>query len=216
MGPDHYVPFIAMSRAGKWSFAKTIAITLICGLGHVLSSVVLGALGIAFGWAVSGLEAFEGARGGLAGWLLLGFGLAYTVWGIRRAIRNRPHSHLHTHDDGTVHVHPHAHVDNHAHAHTDEQGRSMMTAWVLFTIFVFGPCEPLIPILMYPAAERSWWGIVLVAAVFSACTIGTMTAAVTAGYLGLSRISVSGLERYSHATAGLALTACGLAIKLGL
>lgn len=28
----------------------------------------------------AGLEAFEGLRGELAAWLLLGFGLAYTVW----------------------------------------------------------------------------------------------------------------------------------------
>ena len=34
-GPDHYVPFIAMSRLGRWSMLKTTWITLLCGLGHV-------------------------------------------------------------------------------------------------------------------------------------------------------------------------------------
>lgn len=215
MGPDHYVPFLAMARAGKWSLAKTISITLVCGVGHVLGSVALGALGIVFGWTLGGLEAFESARGSVAGWLLLGFGLAYMTWGVRRAIRNRPHSHLHAHDDGAAHIHLHTHAREHVHVHADKAGRSEMTAWVLFTVFVFGPCEPLIPILVYPAAEHSWGGVCLVATVFAATTIGTMTALVAAGYLGFSRISLPSLHRYSHAAAGLALTVCGLAIKLG-
>src|SRR5512139_3971333 len=101
-GPDHYVPFIAMARARGWSLARTLSITLACGVGHVAGSIVLGALGIALGWAVSGLEWFEGFRGDAAGWLLVGFGLAYMVWGIRNAIRNRPHAHWHPHADGDV------------------------------------------------------------------------------------------------------------------
>ena len=223
-GPDHYVPFIAMSRVGRWSLTKTMAITLACGVGHVLSSVVLGGLGIGLGWAVGGLEIFEGIRGGLAGWLLLGFGLAYTAWGIRRAIRHRPHAHVHAHVNGRVHVHKHDHTGNHTHVHTlqyarpasDEERAGSMTPWILFTIFVFGPCEPLIPILMYPAAELNVGGIVLVALVFGLFTIATMTAIVVPAYVGLTQLRVTGLARYSHAIAGLAITACGVAIKLGL
>ena len=41
-GPDHYIPFIAMSRVGRWSVAKTLMVTLLCGLGHVAGSVLLG------------------------------------------------------------------------------------------------------------------------------------------------------------------------------
>ena len=73
LGPDHYLPFVAMSRTGGWSLRKTILITLACGVGHVLSSVVLGFVGIAFGMAVLKLERFEQVRGDLAGWLLLAF-----------------------------------------------------------------------------------------------------------------------------------------------
>ena len=41
MGPDHYFPFIVMSRSGQWSSTKTIWVTILCGFGHVLSSVLL-------------------------------------------------------------------------------------------------------------------------------------------------------------------------------
>jgi len=214
-GPDHYLPFVAMSRIGKWSMPKTLAITIACGVGHVMSSVLLGIAGIALGMAVTGLEAFEGMRGSLAGWLLLGFGLAYMVWGIHRAVRNRPHSHTHVHLDGSIHTHNHTHVGDHAHVHKSEERASSMTPWILFTIFVFGPCEPLIPILMYPAAKMSFWGVALVATVFSLVTITTMTTIVMATCLGLSKSTFLRFERYGHAAAGAVVTACGLAIKLG-
>jgi sulfite exporter TauE/SafE len=181
--------------------------------------VGLGALGIALGLAMGGLEWIEGVRGQLAGWLLIAFGLAYTAWGIRRAIRRLPHSHWHTHEDGLAHAHAHRHAGAHVHAHDEvapgARRASSLTPWVLFTIFVFGPCEPLIPLLMYPAAEGSWWGVALVSGVFGVLTVTTMLAAVWVGYLGLSRLSFGNLERYSHALAGLAVLACGAAIQLG-
>lgn len=219
LGPDHYIPFIAMARAGDWRLGRTLGVTLACGAGHVAGSALLGALGIALGWAVGSLEWLESLRGEVAGWLLLGFGLAYTAWGVRRALRHRPHSHWHTHGDGTVHHHEHGHHGDHVHVHArgaDALRVRRMTPWVLFILFVFGPCEPLIPILMVPAAEGSWWGVAFVTALFALATLGTMVAVVTLGYLGLARLGAGPLERYAHALAGLALVACGAAIQLGL
>jgi ABC-type nickel/cobalt efflux system permease component RcnA len=227
IGPDHYVPFIALAGARKWSLSKTLSVTGVCGVGHVLGSVVLGGLGILLGVALGGLEWFEGFRGEIAGWLLLGFGLAYLAWGLRQAYRNRPHTHWHGHSDGTLHEHTHTHKQEHAHIHAAAQealktskqrlaSGKRITPWVLFLIFIFGPCEALIPILMYPAAEGSWWGVALVVAVFGLTTVVTMLVTVTVGYLGISRLPLGRLERFSHALAGLALVACGLAIQLGL
>jgi hypothetical protein len=91
-----------------------------------------------------------------------------------------------------------------------------MTPWILFTIFLFGPCEPLIPILMYPAAEASMSGVVLVTALFSLATLLTMTAMVSLLVHGVKFVRFSAMERYSHAFAGGLLLACGAAIKFGL
>jgi ABC-type nickel/cobalt efflux system permease component RcnA len=215
-GPDHFVPFIAMARVGGWSLRRTMLITLACGVGHVLGSIVLGALGITVGMALSRLEWFESARGELAGWLLLGFGLAYLIWGLVWAIRKRPHAHLHAHQNGTLHVHTHTHQDEHLHVHESSDRAGRMTPWILFAIFVFGPCEPLIPILMYPAATLSWVGVVAVALVFAGATLATMLVLVIGGYVGVRSLSLPWLERYSHALAGGAITACGAAIHFGL
>jgi sulfite exporter TauE/SafE len=215
LGPDHYLPFIVLSGARRWSRAKTALVTLFCGLGHILSSVALGFAGIALGVAVFRLEAIESARGQIAGWLLIAFGLVYSVWGLHRALRGRVHEHAHPHEDGTIHSHEHRHLGGHLHVHAAP--RQNVTPWVLFTIFVFGPCEPLIPLVMYPAARHNIPSVVVVVSVFGVTTLFTMLAIVLPSVHGLRRIPVHKLERYSHALAGLAILLCGGAIKfLGL
>ncbi len=215
-GPDHYLPFIVMAKARNWSTARTVWVTFLCGLGHIGSSVALGFVGVWLGIAVSQLEGLESFRGNVAGWALIAFGLVYTVWGVRRAIRNRPHSHLHVHEDGSSHAHEHAHRHEHAHVH-ESATRVSLTPWILFTIFVFGPCEPLIPIVMYPAAQHSMSGLILVTTVFGAVTILTMEGIVLLSCYGIRLLPMGRLERYSHALAGGAVLLCGTAIQfLGL
>lgn len=231
-GPDHYLPFVAMSRAGGWNLRKTIWVTLLCGIGHVASSVVLGLIGIVFGIVVFKLETLEGLRGDLAGWLLLAFGLTYFSWGVVQAIRHRPHTHLHVHFDGTVHAHQHRHQHAHQHLHapalapSGEQTaaadiaspprKTSLTPWVLLTIFVFGPCEPLIPLLMYPAAKANTLGVVWVTLLFGLTTLATMIGMVALMCAGAGAVRFERFHRYSHALAGLVVTSCGAAIKLGL
>ena len=215
-GPDHYLPFIMMARARRWSLAKTGWITFLCGLGHIGSSVVLGLLGIALGVAVHRLVVIESFRGNIAAWLLIAFGLVYFAWGLRRAIRNKPHEHEHLHEDTSEHNHSHVHTHEHTHVHETPNAQNI-TPWVLFTIFVFGPCEPLIPILMYPAARSSWWGLLMVTLVFGGTTILTMMGLVLLTTFGINFLPLGKVERYTHAIAGAAITLCGVAIVfLGL
>ncbi|MBL7138516.1 MAG: sulfite exporter TauE/SafE family protein [Bacteroidales bacterium] len=215
-GPDHYLPFIVMSKARSWSMVKTSWITFLCGVGHILSSVLLGMLGIALGIAVNTLVDVESFRGEIAAWMLIAFGLVYMLWGIRRAIRNRPHSHFHAHENVKHHSHIHSHHDEHTHVHQRE-GVKSLTPWILFTIFLFGPCEPLIPILMYPAATESFWSVVWIAAVFGSITIGTMMTIVLISSFGIQFLPLKKMERYMHAIAGATILLCGLSIQfLGL
>ena len=87
IGPDHYIPFIAMAKARSWSISRTAVITFLCGIGHIFSSVVLGFIGVALGVAVFKLEAIESFRGDIAAWALIVFGFTYFIWGMHRAIR---------------------------------------------------------------------------------------------------------------------------------
>ena len=212
LGPDHYLPFIVMSRARKWSLRKTLFISFLCGLGHVLSSILLGFLGLALGIALFRLEGIESFRGGMAAWLLIVFGFAYFVWGLRRAAKNKPHSHLHLHPDGP-HDHSHHHVLQHMHVH-DKEREVNLTPWILFTIFVFGPCEPLIPLVMFPASKHNTAGVVLVAVTFGAATIITMMAVIALASWGVSFIKLGKLERYVHALAGAMIFFSGISVQL--
>jgi len=216
IGPDHYLPFIFMSRARRWPLPKTLLIAFLCGLGHVLSSILLGLAGVALGVAVFKLERIESFRGGIAAWLLVAFGLVYFLWGLRRALRRRPHTHPHLHPDGREHEHGHGHEDGHAHVHS-RSGKANITPWVLFTVFVFGPCEPLIPLVMYPAAKHNLAGVLLVSVTFGAATILTMLTVIAAASWGVSFVRLGKLERYVHALAGAMIFLSGLSVQvLGL
>jgi nickel/cobalt transporter (NicO) family protein len=215
LGPDHYLPFIVLSQARKWNLRKTMLITFLCGVGHVLSSVVLGLVGIAVGISVTRLVSVESFRGNIAAWLFIAFGLVYMIISARNLLRNRRHSHSHFHMGGEKHEHEHDHHKEHTHIHQEEMVNT--TPWILFLIFVFGPCEPLIPILMYPAAQHNIPGAVIVSVLFSAITIITMMSIVLAFKLGISKINLKPIEKYSHLIAGAMIFFSGLAIQfLGL
>jgi ABC-type nickel/cobalt efflux system permease component RcnA len=223
LGPDHYLPFVVLGRARGWSTRRTAGVTLTCGLAHVASALLLGLGGIALGVAVSRMTHLEELRGSLTAWLLISVGLVYGAWGLRRALRGERHvhvepepiAHAHPHD----HHHPHGHAPHHGHPHSHgepEQPREWrsLTPWVLFVVFVLGPCEPLIPLVMVPAAAGSVAGVVVVSVVFSLATLVAMLAAVTVGRHGLDLLPLGRLERYTHAFAGAAIFVSGVGIRL--
>lgn len=204
LGPDHYVPFIAIARARQWTIRKTAWITGICGLVHVGSSVVIGLFGIGLSIKLAQLEAFEALRGSITGWLIIAFGLAYLVWGIRKAVtyhqREKVMDKLEKESGDSV-----------------KKSYKQLVPWMLFVVFIFGPCEPLIPVLMVPAAEVNTAGMILVASVFALVTIGTMLFMVLAPQFGIQKLRFSALKRYGHPLAGALIFFCGVGIQfLGL
>ncbi|MBN1952229.1 MAG: hypothetical protein JW801_13595 [Bacteroidales bacterium] len=211
-GPDHYIPFVFMARARKWAMRKTLWITLLCGLGHVLSSIAIGFGGLALGKGVSEVVNLEGMRGDWAAWGFAGFGFLYMLWGLYRAYKNKPHEHIHLHSS-TVHEHEHVHENEHNHLHKQEEVTNI-TPWVLFVIFVLGPCEVLIPTFIYPAVKEhgSLSIAIFVSVVFAIVTLATMLVLVYFLVKGVNFIRLSKFERYTHAMAGAILLLSGLGI----
>ncbi|MCB4756188.1 MAG: sulfite exporter TauE/SafE family protein [Elusimicrobia bacterium] len=196
LGPDHYLPFVALSRSERWSLWRTGFVTFYCGLGHILGAVFLGAIGILLGYGTRQISVIESIRGDVAAWALIAFGLVYFVWGLRKA----------AHKD--EHAHDHEHVLN---PHHDRK------AWILFIIFAFGPCEPLIPLIMVPAALGNLMGVVWITVIFGATTLLTMLSVVFLTTWGVNLLPMGKLERYTTALAGFTIFLCGAAIKfLGL
>ena len=213
LGPDHYLPFIMLAKARGWSRMRTVLVTAACGVGHIASSIVLGGLGIAFGLAIAQVESVETGRGPLAAWVLVAFGAAYALWGLRHALRKRKGIEAHVHGD-EVHIHSHG-LNPHGHEHKKVGANT--TFWALFIIFVLGPCEPLIPLFALPASQGRWGVAALTALVFGIATLVSMIGAVMAGYEGLKLVKLGPLERWSHVFAGCVIAAAGLSILyLGL
>ena len=210
IGVDHYLPFVVLSKSNMWSIKKTMLIVFICGLGHVLSSVVLGFIGLGISYSLSTLVGIEDVRGTLATYFIIVFGLCYTIYALRKLYLNKPHTHI---IDGQEIMHDHhdsKSINDHVHKNNN-------VLWGLFILFVLGPCEPLIPILMYPAATLNLSALISVTLVFSVSTISMMLGLTLLGVKGLDFIKIKSLEKYGETLAGLAITLCGvLMITMGI
>lgn len=215
LGPDHYLPFIVLSKARNWSRTRTLWITFISGVGHVSGSVVLGLIGIAMGISLSKLEAIEASRGSVVGWMLIAFGILYSAYGLYKYFKRGAHVHMPAFLRPKSIRHKDLHLAEEDLEKEDEAGR--LTPWILFLIFVFGPCEVLIPMLVYPAAQLSGFGVFMVALVFGIATVGTMLLVVYLGYQGFSFVRFKGKEYQIHLFAGMIILLAGVGMQfLGL
>ncbi len=211
LGPDHYLPFIVLSRARKWSLTKTLWITFFGGVGHIGGSVVLGIAGVALGISLSRLELIEASRGNLVAWLLIVFGIFYTVYGIFKFINKGHHAHMPKFMmPKSIQEYRHLSITENA---GEKEDYMKLTPWILFLIFVFGPCEVLIPLLIFPASQHNWYGVFAVSALFGIATVGTMIATVFIGCTGVSLIRFKHSERYMHMVAGIVILISGIGIR---
>lgn len=193
VAPDHWVPFMALARARGWSAVRTAEVTLLCGFGHVTASVVLGAIALVLGREM--LEAFGTRLESVAGLLLVGFGLAYGLWGLRRAVAERLHGHAHSHFD---HVH-------------DPSRASVLG---LFLLFSADPCVRLVPIML-AAAPLGFSRFVALIVIYEVATLGTMVTIVLAARAGAFRsLQAAWLDRYGDAVAGALIVVTGVAVAV--
>ena len=214
LGIDHSLPFIALGRSRQWSLGYTIVVTTLCGIGHVASSVAIGGVGSLLGASLDSLMWVESTRGVVAAILLIGFGLAYTAWAVRNTFRDETQSHVHTHIDGTAYENLSLYHGD--HLRLQSPGASV-TPWALFIVFLFGPCEPLIPLMIAPAIAGSWMLLVAVVVTFGVLTVLVMGLTVTIGYRLLDVVPRHRFRRMADAVTGLLVAASGVGVLfLGL
>lgn len=196
-GPDHYLPFIAIAKSRGYDMKKTLLWTFVCGIGHIASALLIALAFIYFSHWLSE-EKFtwiEENRGSIAAYALIGLGAAYLLWALRHRL-------LHKH--GAAHGHL-----------PDTMKDKNITVWILFIIFVLGPCEALLPILT-ASSVLGTEAVISCTVIFSVATIATMMLAVACGLRGLSALRFEKLGNYAHEIAGGTIMACGLAIIFGL
>ena len=188
--PDHWVPFAALARARGWSTGRTARVTALCGIGHVTVSAAIGLAGAFFGIRV--LAAFGAKLGAVAPLLLIAFGVAYALWGIRRAIPPRLHGHRHSHYD---------------HLHDP----SRTSAWTLFLLFSADPCVAVAPLVL-AAAPLGGARTAAIVLLYEVATLATMVAFVLPARAGAHRLHAPWLGRWGDAAAGGLIAAIGLTV----
>lgn len=109
--PTHWLPFVLAGRGQRWSRPKTLAVTALCGSGHVLFTTILGAFVVWLGIETS--KWTGNVFPWIAGGALILFGLYYLV----RQLRGGGHGHHHF---GAGHSHGH---DHGGHDHGSETKR---------------------------------------------------------------------------------------------
>jgi len=110
--PDHWLPYVLMSRGKGWSMGKTMRVTSVGAIIHLAATAIVGVL-IGF-IGVATLKGISDKADLIGGVLLLLFGL-YFVWKGWKAYKiGGGHSHAHhAHGGG------HSHYDDQSHPHHD-------------------------------------------------------------------------------------------------
>jgi ABC-type nickel/cobalt efflux system permease component RcnA len=222
--PDHWAPIVLLARQQGWSVLRTARAAAIAGLGHVTSTLILGAvlwiagsvLAVRYAHAVSVVAAVA----------LIGFGLWIAYGGWREASGDRhhdhdhghshfEHGHGHRHEDGLEHVHWHEHHEEDWHpanggaAVVHGHGHSASGRTALLLILGSSPMVEGIPLFL-GASTKGPALLGIMAIVFGAATIATYVALCAAGVLGLQRASFGPLERYGEVISGLFVAAVGV------
>lgn len=192
LAPDHWMPLAALARAQRWTASRTAQVTAACGFAHVTVSVVLGAVGLAFGIRV--FERWGAEFESMAGVILIGFGVVYGLYGLRHA---------------AAHLHGHAHR---RYDHIHEPRR--VTPWTVFLLFAADPCLAIFP-LMFAAAPLGWTAVFAVVLLYEAATIITMTALVLPARSAANTfVRGQWMHRYGDALAGGFIAAVGISVAL--
>ncbi|HEX2854120.1 MAG TPA: hypothetical protein VHO24_12850 [Opitutaceae bacterium] len=211
MIPTHWLPFVLVARARKWSWSKTMLVTAFAGMGHVLLTSLLG-LGIAwFGFQLD--EKLGRAFPWITGGLLVVIGLYY-FWQQWRGGGIRHHHLLggrHQPSKQCGHEHDHSHWD-------DELKDSRLVStksgdWAaisgLFVMLTFSPCELFFPVYI-AGVQFGWRGFFVLSGILAVATLAGMLLFTWLTRVGLEKIEIKNFERYEAALLGTLFSVLGV------
>ena len=193
--PTHWLPFVLAGRGQGWNARRTLAVTALAGLGHVLFTTLLGILVVWLGIGLSGLigSVFPYVAGGA----LIAFGLFYVL---------REGVHGHDHHHGHSHAHHQDHGDAPARRVSDRA--AVMSLLALLT---FSPCEGFLPVY-FSGIRYGWAGFALLSAVLAGATLAGMVLFTWLSLHGFKRLRLGALERHEGAILGALLCVLGVAV----
>ena len=184
--PTHWLPFVAIGRARRWSHRQILGSVALAGGGHILVTTILGVSLAWFGFELN--EHFEQALHWVAGGILIALG----AWLAFRA--------------------PHGRACDHCHGHPEKlrPGASDRAAlWGLFLTLTLSPCELFLPDYL-TAAPYGWPGVLLLSVVLAVATLGGMLVLTWLTLRGVERLRWSWLEQLDGRVIGGLLCVLGV------
>jgi hypothetical protein len=204
--PDHWLPFVLMSRAQRWGARRAAALTGLAGLLHVLVSIAVGGAAILLGStsARSLAERTGESLDFLGGLLLVIFGLLYGTWTHLREARVHGGTTASRQEGPRVHTHGHL---------LERWFHGALSGAALVVIIGISPCALMVPILFTAAAQGA--AAVLATGVgFAICTIGTMVGVTLFALRGMQRFDLPFLTRYGDLMSGVLIAVIGFLVML--
>lgn len=181
--PTHWLPFVLVGRAQKWSTGRTLGVTLLAGIGHVGLTIALGLALVLAGMAL------QPSLGGLFHWIVGGLMIAVGLFYIARGRHN--------------------HALPEASRRVYASDRAAIAA--LVTLLTLSPCEAFLPYYL-AGMEHGWMAFLVLSAVLMAATAAGMLIFTSLSLAGFKRLGLQWVERYEETILGAALVLVGLAV----
>lgn len=213
--PTHWLPFVLVGRARRWSHGRTLAVALAAGMGHVLLTTLLG-LGIAwFGFQL------DETLGHLFPWIAGGLLLAFAgYYGIKQV---RGEGICHHNPPGSRHAPSEACGHEHGRTHWDEEmAGSRLVApgtgdWTaiggLFVMLTFSPCEGFLPVY-WSGVQFGWRGFIVLSVILAVATLAGMALFTWLTLIGFDRLKIKRIERHESGLLALLFVILGLIVIL--
>ena len=178
--PDHWLTFVLVGSAQRWSKRKIIRLVFLAGGGHVLLTTLLG---LVIASIAKGLVPYLGyLETYVTSVVLIILGLIYIALGI-------------------------AHRGNHNHHESGLSDKATETS--LFLMLTLSPCGAMIPVF-FAASTLGWDSLLIMSLVATLGTISGMVILTYLGLEGYKRIHFPWLEKNERTTIGAILLALGV------
>jgi putative Mn2+ efflux pump MntP len=187
--PNHWLPLIAVAKTEKWTQYQTLLATVITGVAHTLSTIIIGFVVGFIGYRLSSDYTFISET--IAPLILVGLGVIYIIVDIS--------GHHHHHHD---------------HATVTRPGKAGKSRWIailasLGLAMFLTPCIE-IEAYYFQAGTIGWIGIFIVSAVYLVTTVAIMLALVYLGMKGAGTFRSHFLEHHEKRITGIVLIALGM------
>ncbi len=179
--PNHWLPILAIGKKEQWTLAQTTRVTLIAGMAHAISTVLIGMVLAFIGSTLS--AAVESFTTYIAPSVLIGLGLFYIY----------QHSRHH-------HFHMHGHPEKVSHS------RIILS---LATAMFFSPCFEIEPYFLLAGSQGLLFAALL-ALGYAVVTVTGMVVWVRITYRGLLKLNWHAIEHNAGIITGVTLILTGI------